>query len=306
MRNDFFYDSHGSGKIHACCWEPDGPVKGIVQIVHGLAEHIRRYDDFAAFLNAQGYLVVGQDHMGHGKSVGVDGVKGYFHGGWFTAVEDVYTLLTLIQEKYPGTPYILFGHSMGSFMVRTILTKYPQCPLAGCVICGTGWQPQAALNAGIRLANLICRMSGAKKPSKLLIAMVFGTYNRKIERPLTPFDWVSRENKVVNSFMSDPLGGFMVSAGLMRDMFTGIAYIQQESSLANMNKQLPVHLIAGGDDPVGTYGEGVRKTADAFKQAGMERVTLRIFPMCRHEILNEINRKEVWQNIGNWIGNLIK
>lgn len=306
MRSDFFYDSHGSGKIHACCWEPNGPIRGIVQIVHGISEHIHRYDDFAAFLNAQGYLVVAQDHMGHGKSVGVDGVKGYFHGGWFTAVEDSCTLLLMTQKKYPGIPYILFGHSMGSFLVRTILVKYPQYPLAGCVLCGTGWQPQTALTAGIRIANLICRVGDAKKPSKLLIALAFGTYNRKIERPLTPFDWVSRDHKVVQAFMSDPMGGCMISAGLMRDMFTGISYIQQESSLANMDKQLPVYLVAGGDDPVGGYGKGVHRTAEALKEAGMERVSLRIFPMCRHEILNEINRKEIWQNIGQWIENVIK
>ena len=142
----FYYPSQGRGQLHGCRWLPDGEVRGIVQIVHGIAEYVERYDEFARYLNGLGYLVVAEDHMGHGGSVGESETKGYFHGGWFTAVADTYRLLETTHQAYPEVPYVLFGHSMGSFMTRTILEKYPDSGISACVICGTGWQPQALLS----------------------------------------------------------------------------------------------------------------------------------------------------------------
>lgn len=139
MREDFWYASKGAGTIHGCRWIPQGEIKAVAQIVHGIAEYIERYDDFANFLNRQGIMVVAEDHMGHGQSVNGEGVQGYFHGGWFTAVEDTMTLLRGTRASYPDVPYILFGHSMGSFMARTILCKYPDSGISAAIICGTGW-----------------------------------------------------------------------------------------------------------------------------------------------------------------------
>ena len=164
MRQDIWYDSKGAGKIHACRWIPEGQPRAVVQILHGIAEFVERYDDFANFLNSKGILVVAEDHMGHGQSINGEGIQGYFHGGWFTAVEDSMQLLEDTRKEYPELPYILFGHSMGSFMARTILCKYPDCGLTAAVICGTGWQPAFALPGLIKVVEGICKVSGETRP----------------------------------------------------------------------------------------------------------------------------------------------
>ena len=301
MRTDFYYESCGAGLIHGCRWMPDTYPKAILQIVHGIAEYVERYDDFANYLTSLGYIVVAEDHMGHGRSIGETGIRGYFHGGWFSAVEDSYHLLKTMRKEYPELPYVLFGHSMGSFMARTILTRHPGSGISAAVICGTGWQPRAVLKAGIPLCKLVCRLDGETKPSEKLQSLVFGSYNKKVEHPRTAFDWLSRDDKVVDAYIADPLCGFTASAGLLRDMMIGIDYIEQPENLNAMRKDLPVLFIAGGDDPVGAYGEGVKQAAEAFRLTGMQQVKTKIYPLCRHEILNEINRKEVYGDVAAWL-----
>lgn len=207
MRTDIWYDSKGAGKIHACRWTPEGEPKAVLQIVHGIAEFVERYDDFANSLTERGYVVVAEDHMGHGQSINGDGIQGYFHGGWFTAVEDTMQLMTDTRKEYPNLPYILFGHSMGSFMARTILCKYPDSGIAAAVICGTGWQPAFAMPAVIKLVDSVCKKTGETKPNEKLQNLIFGSYNSKVERPRTPYDWLSRDGKIVDAYIAHPLCG---------------------------------------------------------------------------------------------------
>ncbi len=301
MREDIWYPSKGAGQIHGLRWTPEGEAKAIVQIVHGIAEYAHRYDAFARYLNSLGYLVVAQDHMGHGQSIAGGSARGYFHGGWFRAVADTVHLLRDTKAAYPDVPYILFGHSMGSFMARTILCDYPDSGITAAIICGTGWQPTFALPALAKVIGAICKKNGEDKPNELLQGMIFGGYNKKVEHPRTAFDWLSRDKEMVDAYIADPLCGFTASAGLLRDMMTGIYHIQQPENLRKMDKALPVLFVAGGDDPVGSYGKGVEACAEAFRKAGMEQVSLRLFPLCRHEILNEINRQEVFEFLGGWI-----
>ena len=301
MREDFWYDSKGAGKIHGCRWTPEESPRAVVQIVHGIAEFIERYDEFAAYLNGLGFLVVAEDHMGHGQSVGENGIQGYFHGGWFTAVEDTMTLLRETQAAYPDIPYVLFGHSMGSFMARTILCKYPDSGISAAVICGTGWQPAALLPPVTRFIEAVCRKDGEDQPSAFLENLVFGSYNRRVEHPRTAYDWLSRDAKIVDAYIAHPMCGFTPTAGLLREMMKGLTYIEKPAHLEAMKKDLPVFFVAGGDDPVGSYGKGVRQTVSQFKKAGMTDVSCRIYPLCRHEILNEINRQEIFEDIGGWI-----
>lgn len=305
MRQDFYYDSKGVGKIHGCRWTPAGEIKAVVQIVHGIAEYVDRYDTFAEYLNSQGWLVVAEDHMGHGRSIDNGGTKGYFDGGWHTAVSDTYQLLVDTRREFPEIPYVLFGHSMGSFMTRTILCDYPDSGIAGAVICGTGWMPQAVLKAGIGVGKLCCRTGGERKPNQGLQRLIFGSYNQRVEHPRTAYDWLTRDKAMVDAYIADPMCGFTVSAGLLRDMMMGIAYIEKLENLARMNKEMPVLFVAGGDDPVGGYGKGVRSAAEAFEKAGMGQVNVKIYPLCRHEILNEINRQEVFEDLGSWIFKII-
>ena len=306
MRTEYYYDSCGAGQIHACIWTPECQPKAIVQLVHGIAEHVERYDDYASWLNEQGILVVAEDHMGHGKSIGNDGIQGYFHGGWFSAVDDTYQLLKQTMEQYPDVPYILFGHSMGSFIVRTILLKYPDSKIAGCIICGTAWQPAALLKVAMPMCKFLCRNGADKKPSPALKKIMFGSYNQKVDHVRTENDWLTRDDRVVDAYNSDPLCGFTATAGLYRDMMNGIWFIQQEDILDTMNPATPILFIAGSDDPVGAYGKGVQQAAEVFKSCGMRDVSVKLYPMCRHEILNEINNHQVYEDIQNWIEEKIK
>jgi len=297
---EHYYDSQGEGRIRYCKWMPEGTPKAVVQIVHGIAEYVERYDDFAEYLNSLGFLVVAEDHMGHGKSIG-KGTKGYFDGGWFAAVADTCRLMELTKAEYPDLPYVMFGHSMGSFMTRTILAKYPKNGLTAAVICGTGWISKPVLYAGKAACEAVCRKNGPRVPSETLNKMIFGAYNRKVEHVRTPYDWLSRNDHCVDKYMADPLCGFVASAGLMRDMLTGMLYNQKPANLAAMEKNLPVFFIAGGADPVGDYGKGVQRAAQEFGKAGMKDVSVRIYPLCRHEILNEINYLEVYEDVAQWI-----
>lgn len=287
--------------IHYCRWTPEGQPCGVVQIVHGIAEFVERYDEFAQFLNSLGYLVVAEDHMGHGQSIGKGSIRGYFHGGWFAAVEDTFRLMKDTMAEYPDLPYVLFGHSMGSFMVRTILARHPECGISAAVICGTGWQPGAVLKLGKGLGQLICARVGEQNPSEQLQKIVFGGYNSRVEHPRTDYDWLTRDNQIVDDYVNHPLCGFTSSCGLLRDMLSGLDYIQNPRNLARMKKNLPVLFIAGGDDPVGDFGKGVQKAASAFRKTGMEQVDVKIYPLCRHEILNEINRRDIYQDLAAWI-----
>lgn len=301
MRTDHYFDSCGEGRIHYCRWTPEAEPRAVVQILHGIAEYVERYDDFANYLTSLGYLVVAENHMGHGKSISKQTTQGYFAGGWFAAVADSYHLLELIKEEYPQLPYVLFGHSMGSFMTRTILAKYPESGIAAAVICGTGWMSPAVLQVGKTACELVCKRKGERTPDEKLNALVFGGYNGRVEHPRTTHDWLSRDHRCVDAYVADPLCGFVPSAGLLRDMMTGILHIQRKQTLGAMDIALPVFFIAGGDDPVGGYGKGVRKAAQAFRDAGMQKVDERIYPLCRHEILNELNREEVWEDVAQWL-----
>jgi len=280
---------------------PEEKPRAVVQIVHGIAEFVERYDAFAAYLNILGYAVVAEDHMGHGQSINGDGIQGYFHGGWFSAVEDTYHLLQETRKEYPDIPYILFGHSMGSFMARTLLCRYPDSGISGAVICGTAWQPTFAMPAVIKMMEAVCRKIGETTPSAKLQNLVFGNYNSKIEHPRTEYDWLSRDKRIVDDYISHPLCGFTVCCGLLRDMMQGIYFIQKPEHLENMKKDLPVFFIAGGDDPVGSYGKGIHQAASAFRSVGMQDVSVRIYPLCRHEILNEINKEEIFEDVVQWM-----
>lgn len=292
--------SCGSGKLHCCCWMPEENPRAIVQIIHGIAEYVGRYDGFARWLNSHGIGVVGEDHMGHGGSIQY-GTQGYFSGGWFAAAEDSYAIVKQTRLQYPDVPYFLLGHSMGSFMARTLLARYPDSGLRGCILSGTAWQPAPMVQTAAAICKAVCKLKGEKTPSPGLQKLAFGAYNAKIEHPRTAFDWVNRSDREVDAYVADPWCGFTASAGLLRDMMTGISYIQKKDSLDAMNKTLPVYFVAGGDDPVGNYGRGVRQAAAAFQKAGMEQVDLKLYPLCRHEILLEINRQEIYQDILNWL-----
>ena len=297
-----FLSSDGQTALSAREYLPEGDPVGIVQIVHGIAEHIARYDAFAAFLAEHGYIVVLHDQLGHGKSAPDEAHLGFFseENGWEKAVQDIRSLHDKTAAKYPGKPYFIFGHSMGSFLLRTYLYMYPG-ELSGAIISGTGWQPEAALRAGLALCRLEQLRIGETGCSKLLKELMFGAYNKKFRPNRTPNDWICSDPAVVDAYTNDELCGFDATVGLTRDMLTGISMNQKKENLAKMDKELPVLFISGMQDPVGAMGEGVLACIDAFKRAGIRHVTIRLYPEGRHEMLNEVNRTEVYADILSWL-----
>lgn len=297
---EFYLASNGAGRIHCGLWLPEGQPRAVVQIIHGIAEHIGRYDHFARFLTERGFAVCADDHMGHGLSVESGGVFGYFSGGWMAAVRDERSLFEEMKKRFPAVPYFMLGHSMGSFLLRTYLYTYPG-ELTGAIISGTGWQPELALSAGLALCKLEQLRIGETGRSKLLKELMFGAYNKKFSPNRTPNDWICSDEAVVDAYTEDALCGFDATVGLTRDMLTGISMNQKKENLAKMDKTLPVLFVSGMQDPVGAMGEGVLRTIDAFKRAGLTNVTIRLYPEGRHEMLNETNRTEVYADVLSWL-----
>ena len=294
------YPASAKGQIQAYQWDPEQPPQAVIQLVHGISEYAGRYDGFAKFLTSQGFVVVAQDHRGHGGSQD-GGAPGYFDGGWMGAVEDICALQRQISEAYPQLPYFIYGHSMGSFLLRTVLIRHPEMQLAGAVIAGTGWQPEAVL----RLGQLLCRQQakrrGVQGVSPLINRLMFGTYNRGLEDAQSRYAWLSRDRQTVQDYEKDPLCGFDCTVGLAGDLLYGLRLIQNPENLRQMQSNLPVLFVAGDRDPVGSRGRGVQRAYQAFQAAGMKNVTLRLYPGARHELHNEQNKEEFYQDVLAWI-----
>ena len=297
-----FPSTDGIHAIRARRWTPDGPVRAAVQLVHGVAEHIDRYDAFARYLAEHGFAVAGDDHLGHGKSAGDESELGWFaeEKGWEHLTEDEKVLRDRMKEDWPGVPLILFGHSMGSFIARTYLGWHP-ADFDACVLSGTGWQGPAICTLGRFLSGREIRRHGSKYRSPTLQNVAFGGYLKGIEAPSSPNDWICRDPAVVQAYNADPLCGFTATAGLMHDMAEGLTIIGDAAHLAKMKKDLPVLFVAGARDPVGSFGKGVERTAAAFRKAGMHDVTVKLYPDDRHEILNELDKDKVFADVLDWM-----
>lgn len=297
---EFFLETGFGPDLHTCAWYPKDKPIGIVQIIHGIAEYAGRYDAFASFLADQGYLVVGEDHAGHGKTVGETGQYGYMDGGWSGTVKGIHALYQKIHEEYPNVPYFMLGHSMGSFLLRTYLFTY-HTTLAGAIISGTGWQPAAILPAGRLLCKEEALRRGERLSSPLLQKLIFGSYNQAFAPARTPNDWLSRDEAVVDAYTEDPMCGFFPSIQLCGEMMGGIQMIQKKDNLQRMQKDLPILFISGEQDPVGAMGKGVQQTVAAFRDVGMQRVSCVLYPDMRHETLNEIGKEQVYHDILKWL-----
>lgn len=299
-----FPSSNGKNTIHARMCLPDTEPRGIVQIAHGIAEHIERYDGFMEFLAGHGFIAVGNDHLGHGASYDDPEDRGFFceNDGWNYVVDDMDALHEIMCRDYPGLPYIFFGHSMGSFLTRTYLIRYPDKPDLA-IICGTGHQQKAVAMSGYGIAQTAVKIYGPRKNGEMLNNIAFGSYNKKYDDVRTPFDWISRDPAVVDAYIEDPKCGFIPTVSLFRDMMGGILFITDPANIDKMNKELPVMFISGWADPVGEYGNGVKRAFEAFRSAGMKHIHIKLYPGPRHELLNEINRDEVMNDIIFWLEN---
>lgn len=302
IRQEFTYPStDGIHKIHAVEWLPEGEPRAVVQIVHGVAEYALRYDPLARYLTEHGFLVCGEDHLGHGLTAD-DGKFGYFgpRNGWGFVVRDVRKLRKLEGEKHPGIPYVMLGHSMGSFLTRTYLIRWPGT-VDAAVLSGTGQEAAPLVALGRGMSGMIGSLRGRDYVSDLVYDMSMGSYNKPFRPNQTTGDWLSRDMERVKAFRDDPLCSFRPTVTMFRDMLGGIQFIGRKKNLAKMDKNTPVYFLSGDHDPVGSMGKGVEKVARMFRQAGCRDVTVKLYPDGRHEMFNEINRQEVMDDLLAWL-----
>jgi alpha-beta hydrolase superfamily lysophospholipase len=283
-------------------WDVADP-RGLVHIVHGMAEYGARYARVADVLNVAGYTVWAHDHRGHGRnglSPGQPRPTGHFgDGGWDGLVDDTRAVSQALLSSSPATPLLLFAHSMGSFVAQALLGRSAP-PYRAVVLCGSNGPPRALEAAGLALARLERTARGATSPSRWLQRLVFGTYNRPFAPNRTDSDWLSRDAAEVDAYLADPLCGFSLTTQAWLDFLDGKRHLGTASHLAQVATHLPLRLIAGDRDPVGEMGAGVRRLRDAYAAAGLSQVSLQLYPGARHELVNETNRDEVMRDLVAW------
>lgn len=296
-----FPSADGIHQSAALRWLPEGECRGVVQIVHGMSEYIARYDGFAEFLAAHGFLVCGEDHLGHGRTAG-EGPLGFFaqQDGWRTVVRDVRTLRELQGAACPGVPYFMLGHSLGSFLTRTYLIDYPGT-LDGVILSGTGQYPAPLLPVAQKIVRLECKRLGRQGISPLIEFLSPRVSNLHFRPARTQRDWLSRDAEQVDRFLADPLCSFATTIGMFDDLLDGLRYLSRRENLARMDTATPVYFFSGGDDPVGQRGRGVTRAAERFRRAGCSDVTVKLYPGGRHEMFFETNRTEVFEDVLAWL-----
>lgn len=299
---DFTLPSTVPGRtLHAFRCIPEGEVRAIVQLSHGMVEFIDRYKPLAEDLAGRGILVTGHDHLGHGGSIRTKDDYGYFAepDGNRAVLDDLHAMTTLTKQLYPGVPYFLLGHSMGSFYARQYLCEYG-AELDGAILMGTGYQPKAL----VTLARTVCRMLavffGWHHRSRLVRDLSFLGYNKGLEGR-TPHDWLNRDPAEVDKYRADERCMFTFTLNAYYSMFTGILRLYDPDFLNRMPKDLPLLFLAGDADPVGEQSKGVQRAIDSLKAVGVQNITQKFYPGARHELLVEINRQEVFADIGNWL-----
>lgn len=267
------------------------PVRGVVQLCHGMCEYILRYADFAAYLCAHGIAFAGNDHLGHGETAQNSEDLGYT-GNLEYLIADVKTLTDILKEKFPHTPFIFSGHSMGSFIARAYLSRYSEIP-DGAVIIGTGG-PEAPAGLGRFVAKCVARIKGDRYRSPLIKKMAFGSYHKRFKNEPSPNAWVTADKDILDKYDHDPLCTFSFTARGYMDLFGLLQSVSRKDWPQMLCRDLPILLMAGEQDPVGNYGKGVTTVYKRLVAAGMEDVTLKLYPNDRHEVLNELDRDTVW------------
>ena len=303
VKNEFTFPSaDGKTDIHAVEWLPDIPARAVLQLSHGVSEYILRYAPLAEFLTARGLIVAGHDHLGHGASVAPGAPRLYFgpKGSWSWVVEDLARRRELVRERWPELPCFLLGHSMGSFLARTFLIRFPGA-VDGAILMGTGQMRPALIAAGKAVAAAEALRVGEERGSPLVEKLAFGVYNRQFAPNRTAFDWISRNPENVDRYLEDPLCGENPSTGLFREMLSGLSEITDSGALSRMDPETPVLFISGDKDPVGESGAGVKRAYISFQRAGVRDVRLLLYPELRHEILNEREADTVCQDLYAWL-----
>ena len=286
MKTEAFEFSGYNDKIlPAMLWQPEGEMKAILQITHGMTEHIGRYEAFARDLTVQGIAVAGFDLRGHGKNSSDKAVASFGNGGWEAAIGDIKRFYDLLEERFPGVPHYLYGFSLGSFLLREYLGHYPK-DAAGAVILGTGNQPGWLISIMMAIVKGQIKKVGFDGYSSLVQQLSFGTYNQKFKPNRTEKDWLCSDSETIDKFIADPLCRESFTAGLFYQMLAAMKRTARKNAYHTWDKEKPILLICGENDPVGNMGKGAKAVIQAMNQAGLN-VTFHLLPGSRHMILGE-------------------
>ena len=298
-----FLSADGVTQVHAELYRPGGKARALLQITHGMIEHIGRYRPFMEWLCGQGFAVCGHDHLGHGAT-GDPKDWGYFgrpHPSRLL-VSDMHALRQRVQAEYPDCPYFMLGHSMGSYLLRQYLTEHGQ-GLSGAIVMGTGFMPGAVSGAGLALIHALSLFKGARHRSRAIEGVVFGSDYQRFD--MTGADpgrsWLTKDEAIVRQYYSDPRTTFKFTLNGYQGLVEAVKAACSTKGAARLPKALPLLLISGADDPVGGFGKGVRQTEAEYRKAGLTDVEVCLIQNDRHEVLNETDKAQVWQTLLDWM-----
>ncbi len=300
VKKDIRFDS-ADGKTSAAAFLYTGAEVRpfcVLQISHGMCEMMSRYEETAAYFAARGVAVCGNDHLGHGETAKTEADLGYFgEDGRNFLLEDMKTMNALARSHFPGLPVVLLGHSMGSFFAREYPIKWPET-IDGLIISGTGGK-NPLVDVGITLTTVLSavKKDGTHARSNFVDKLAFGAYLKRISHPKTVYDWLSRDEAVVDAFVADPKCTFRFTLNGYKELFLMLKEVTGPEWAAQMPKDLPTLLISGGEDPVSGYGEGAKQVEGWLREAGVRDLAGKVYPGARHEVLNETNRAEVYADV---------
>ena len=303
IKNELFFPSSDKQtNIHMVIWEPEGEVLGVIQVVHGITEHIMRYEDIASYFTKKGISVVGIDLIGHGLSTNNGQKVMYFgeNGSWNYVVEDVNRCFVHTKEMYPNIPYTLLGFSLGSFIVRTFLINKPGV-VDGAILVGTGQTSSIEISLAQSIVKKETKKYGDNVATDMIRKLTFETYNKKFKPNRTPYDWLCSNNQAIDEYVVDELRGENITVGLFRELLYGMKYTGDKNNIRKMSMGKPILFLSGDNDPVGNFGKGVEKAYKDYKNCGALDVSMKIYDGLRHDILHEENRESIFEDIYSWL-----
>ena len=307
IKNDFtFLSSDNKTNIHAIiCYPKNGKITRVFQMIHGMLEYIERYISFFEYLTTKGFVVVGHDHLGHGQSINTIDDLGYFGepNPNELIINDIHNLRLLIQQKYPKIPYFMAGHSMGSYLLRQYISLNG-VGIAGAIILGTGYEYPLKISMGLNLCKIISFFKGSHYRSKLFkkLCLETGPYKKyDLKKRDENNSWITSDPKMAKIYNEDNKMDFNFTINGFTALINATKYSCDPSNIAKIRKDLPILIVSGDCDPVGNNGKGVKKVYEMMKFAGILDIKMKLFENDRHEILNEINRDEVFEYIKIWL-----
>lgn len=286
--------------MHLYVWDDVPAPKGVVQLVHGMCEHLGRYDEFARFLNEAGYIVLGDDHRGHGKTCADKPLGVVPDGDCFEDTVQDEILITAYAKQMWGLPVVLFGHSYGSFLSQRYI-QLNSSEIVACVLCGSAKQDTPDVDLGKRVATMQTALFGKDKPAKMIRKLSFGDYDKQFTDREVGFAWGNRDPEERKKYLADPLCDQTMSLGFYKSFFTALKNLYREDRLAGVRKDLPIYIVSGDKDPVGGSGKLVTRLYEMYKELGADKAEIKLYPDARHELLNELNKREVYADVLEFI-----